>query len=73
MRISKIVFTVEPFHQPFKYIELQCTLFIGRKEFHWTEVVEESDFESKFDHYIDYMKTQLKTRVLLEKKEKKNY
>lgn len=72
MRISKIVFTVEPYHQALlmhfgsasKYIELHCTLSIDGEELHWKEIVEERDFESRFDHYIDYMKEQFKAKIM---------
>lgn len=67
MRISKIVFTVEPWHQPFGEIHLQCTLSLDGEELRWEEIVEETDFETRFDRYIDYMKEQIRAEVLKEK------
>jgi len=76
MKIRKIEFTLEPWYYV-DHIQLRCTLFIaGREEgLCWHEVVEDSDFVSRFDYYFNYMKGQIKAKVLtdlLKKKRREN-
>lgn len=67
MRISEIIFKIQPYYQPHG-IELSCSMSVDGKELHWKEIFDDTDFESRIEGYFDHMKRRIICAVQKEKK-----
>ena len=58
MRINEIIIKVSPWYQPHK-IELFYSMQVDGKLVQWKEVFPDSDFESRAEQYLDFMKRKM--------------
>ena len=58
MKINNIIIEISPWYQP-HHIELRCTMVIDGEEVTWREIFPDSDFETRAEGYLNYMKRKI--------------